>query len=165
MYTLYVIPGSHACRSAILMLEHKRAPYRRVDIVTLAHPVVARFGVSTPAGRLAAPAAARTTSIRFGDLLGTVPALAAGDGGWPRIARSRASSTSNTPRPPLFPEDAHARRAVEEAERWANETLQMAARRVALAVGRARSRRCRPARRPTAAWATSSTGASSRAGW
>jgi hypothetical protein len=23
-YTLYVIPGSHACRSAMLMLDHKR---------------------------------------------------------------------------------------------------------------------------------------------
>ena len=26
MYTLYVIPGSHACRSAMLMLEHEQAP-------------------------------------------------------------------------------------------------------------------------------------------
>jgi hypothetical protein len=26
MYTLYVIPGSHACRAAMLMLEHKRVP-------------------------------------------------------------------------------------------------------------------------------------------
>jgi arsenate reductase-like glutaredoxin family protein len=34
MYKLYVIPGSHACRSAILMLEHKQVPYRRVALVT-----------------------------------------------------------------------------------------------------------------------------------
>ena len=27
-YKLYVIPGSHACRSAMLMLEHKGRPYR-----------------------------------------------------------------------------------------------------------------------------------------
>ena len=43
MYSLYVIPGSHACRSAILMLEHKQVPYRRVDVLTLLHPVVARL--------------------------------------------------------------------------------------------------------------------------
>ena len=43
MYKLYVIPGSHACRSAMLMLEHKQLPYRRVDIVTLLHPVVVRL--------------------------------------------------------------------------------------------------------------------------
>ncbi|TML96267.1 MAG: hypothetical protein E6G10_27130, partial [Actinobacteria bacterium] len=43
MYTLYVIPGSHACRAAMLMLEHKRVPYRRVDIVTLLHPLVVRL--------------------------------------------------------------------------------------------------------------------------
>jgi glutathione S-transferase len=38
MYSLYVIPGSHPCRSAMLMLEHKQLPYRRVDLVTLLHP-------------------------------------------------------------------------------------------------------------------------------
>ena len=43
MYKLYVIPGSHACRSAMLMLEHKRVPYRRVEFVTLMHPVAARL--------------------------------------------------------------------------------------------------------------------------
>src|SRR5256885_1288217 len=32
MYALYVIPGSHACRSAILMLEPKRVPYRRIAL-------------------------------------------------------------------------------------------------------------------------------------
>ena len=35
MYKLYVIPGSHACRSAMLMLEHKQVPYERAEIVTL----------------------------------------------------------------------------------------------------------------------------------
>ena len=29
---LYVIPGSHACRSGMLMLEHKGVPYRRVPL-------------------------------------------------------------------------------------------------------------------------------------
>ena len=32
MYKLYVIPGSHACRSAMLMLEHKRVAYQRERI-------------------------------------------------------------------------------------------------------------------------------------
>src|SRR5207248_9713160 len=64
---------------------------------------------------------------------GTVPALA-----WDaervstnrRIARSLAD---RPPKPSLSPADPDQRRAVEEAERWANETLQMAARRIALA--------------------------------
>ena len=53
MYRLYVIPGSHACRSAMLMLEHKRVPYRRVDIVTLLHPVVVRLRRTRAGGRRA----------------------------------------------------------------------------------------------------------------
>jgi hypothetical protein len=50
MYTLYVIPGSHACRAAMLMLERKQVPYRRVDIVTLVHPLVVR-GVTSSGAR------------------------------------------------------------------------------------------------------------------
>lgn len=48
---LYVIPGSHACRSAMLMLAHKQVPYRRVDIVTLLHPLVARLRGFDAAGQ------------------------------------------------------------------------------------------------------------------
>src|ERR671929_204557 len=51
MYKLYVIPGSHACRSAMLMLEHKRIPYRRVDVLTLTHPVVVRLHGFDAGGR------------------------------------------------------------------------------------------------------------------
>jgi len=43
MYRLYVIPGSHACRAGILMLDHKRVPYERVDLITLTHPVLVRL--------------------------------------------------------------------------------------------------------------------------
>ena len=43
MYKLYVIPGSHACRAAMLMLEHKQVPYRRVEVPTLLHPVAVRL--------------------------------------------------------------------------------------------------------------------------
>jgi glutathione S-transferase len=47
MYTLYVIPGSHACRSAMLMLEHKGIPYRRVDVFPVMSRVLIRaFGFS-----------------------------------------------------------------------------------------------------------------------
>src|SRR5205823_13083980 len=77
--------------------------------------------------------ARRTFPIRLGDLLGTVPALAC-DG--ERVSTNRQIARfldDRHPEPPLFPADPDQRRAVEEAERWANETLQMAARRIALA--------------------------------
>src|SRR5881394_2376281 len=130
MYKLYVIPGSHACRSAMLMLEHKRLPYRRVDIVTLLHPVVTRLRGFDAGGQRRTAGGRRTPGLRFGDLLGTVPALAAG--------RERVSTNHGIarfldqrhPEPALFPGDPARRAAVEEAERWANATLQMAARRI-----------------------------------
>ena len=130
MYKLYVIPGSHACRSAMLMLEHKRLPYKRVDILTLAHPVVVRLHGFDAGGQTRSAGGRRTFGLRFGDRLGTVPALAAnGD----RISTNHAISRfldERHPDPPLFPSDPEWRAAVEEAERWANETLQMAARRI-----------------------------------
>ncbi|MEA2412601.1 MAG: glutathione S-transferase [Thermoleophilaceae bacterium] len=132
MYTLYVIPGSHACRSAILMLEHKQVPYRRVDIVTLLHPVAARLHGFDAGGETRTAGARRTVPIRFGDFLGTVPALAC-DG--QRVSTNRRIARfldDRHPEPSLFPSDPDERRVVEEAERWANETLQMAARRIAL---------------------------------
>jgi glutathione S-transferase len=130
MYKLYVIPGSHACRSAMLMLEHKRVPYKRVDVLTLTHPVQARLRGFDAGGQTRRAGSRRTFGIRLGDLLGTVPALAAGD--------ERISTNHNIarflderhPQPPLFPADPEQRRAVEEAEHWGNETLQMTARRV-----------------------------------
>jgi glutathione S-transferase len=133
MYTLYVIPGSHACRSAMLMLEHKQLPYRRVDIPTLLHPVAVRLRGFNAGGETRAAGGKRTLSIRLGDLLGTVPALAA-DGR--RVSTNHQIARfldDRQPEPPLFPADPVERRAVEEAESWANETLQMAARRIALA--------------------------------
>src|SRR5436305_15136176 len=77
MYRLYVIPGSHACRSAMLMLEHKRVPYRRVDIVTLLHPVVVRLHGFDAGGQTRTAGGRRTLALRLGDRMGTVPALAA----------------------------------------------------------------------------------------
>jgi glutathione S-transferase len=133
MYTLYVIPGSHACRSGILMVEHKRVPYRRVDVPTLLHPLAARLHGFDAGGETRIAGARRTLPIRFGDLLGTVPALACDH---ERISTNRQIARfldDRHPEPSLFPADPEQRRAVEEAERWANETLQMAARRIALA--------------------------------
>jgi glutathione S-transferase len=130
MYKLYVIPGSHACRSAMLMLEHKRVPYRRVDVVTLLHPVVVRLHGFDAGGQTRSAGGRRTLGLRIGDRLGTVPALAA-DGH--RISTNHGIARfldDHHPEPPLFPADPAQRAAVEEAERWANETLQMAARRI-----------------------------------
>ncbi|HXP37724.1 MAG TPA: glutathione S-transferase N-terminal domain-containing protein, partial [Solirubrobacteraceae bacterium] len=39
---LYVVLGSHACRSGSLMLEHKGIAHRRVVLPTGAHPLLAR---------------------------------------------------------------------------------------------------------------------------
>jgi glutathione S-transferase len=130
MYSLYVIPGSHACRSAMLMLEHKQVPYRRVDIVTLLHPLVARLHGFDAGGQTRTAGERRTFGLRLGDRLGTVPALAANGH---RISTNRGIARfldERHPQPPLFPADPEQRAAVEEAERWANDTLQMAARRI-----------------------------------
>lgn len=130
MYKLYVIPGSHACRSAMLMLEHKEVPYRRVDIVTLTHPLVVRLHGFDAGGQTRTAGGHRTFGLRLGDRLGTVPALAAGRH---RISTNHGIARfleQRHPEPPLIPSDPEERAAVEEVERWANETLQMAARRI-----------------------------------
>jgi glutathione S-transferase len=130
MYTLYVIPGSHACRSAMLMLEHKRVPYRRVDVVTLLHPLVVRLHGFDAGGQTRVAGGRRTLGLRLGDRFGTVPALAANGH---RISTNHGIARfldERHPQPPLFPADPERRAAVEEAERWANDTLQMAARRI-----------------------------------
>ena len=130
MYALYVIPGSHACRSAMLMLEHKQVPYRRVDIVTLLHPLVVRLHGFDAGGQTRTAGGRRTFGLRLGDRLGTVPALAADVH---RISTNHGIARfldERHPEPPLFPTDHEQRAAVEEAERWANEKLQMAARRI-----------------------------------
>ena len=133
MYTLYVIPGSHACRSAILMLEHKQVPYRRVDVLTLTHPMAVRMRGFDAGGQTRKAGERRSVPLRLGDRLGTVPALAADD---ERVSTNHQIARfldDRHPERPIFPTDPEQRRAVEEAERWANETLQMAARRIALA--------------------------------
>jgi glutathione S-transferase len=132
MYTLYVIPGSHACRSAMLMLEHKQVAYRRVDVLTLLHPLVVRLHGFDAGGQTRTAGTRRPLPLRMGDLIGTVPALA-GDGH--RISTNHRIARfldARHPDPRLFPDDPEQRSRVEDAERWANETLQMAARRILL---------------------------------
>ena len=132
MYKLYVIPGSHACRSAILMLEHKQLAYRRVDLVTLLHPLAVRLRGFDAGPETRVAGARRPLPLRMGDRLGTVPALAF-DG--QRVSTNRQIARfleDRHPERPLFPGDP-GQRAVEEVERWANDTLQMAARRILLA--------------------------------
>src|SRR3954452_21487933 len=132
MYKLYVIPGSHACRSGILMLEHKRVPYRRVDVLTLTHPFVVRLHGFDAGGQRRVAGSKRPLPLRSGDRFGTVPALAAGEERISTNHRIARFLDARHPERPLLPRDRQERRAVEEAERWANETLQMAARRIAL---------------------------------
>lgn len=133
MYKLYVIPGSHACRSAMLMLEHKQVPYRRIDFITLTHPFMAWLHGFDTGGQVRTAGRHRTFGIRLGDRLGTVPGLAAGK---KRISTNHGIARfleEHHPNPPLFPADPQLRAKVEEAENWANEVLQMAARRITLA--------------------------------
>jgi glutathione S-transferase len=131
---LYVIPGSHACRSAALMLEHKGLAYRTIELPTGMHPLLLRAlgfaGNREPIRLLDGSAPAHLALL---DRLGTVPALRAAAR---RVQTNREIARfleREHPEPLLFPADETQRGAVEEAERWGDEALQMAARRVALA--------------------------------
>jgi glutathione S-transferase len=106
---LYVIPGSHPAMAARRMLELKGIPYRRVDLM----PVISR-------GALRA--------LRFPS--NTVPSLAIGGR---RLTGSREIAReldSIQPDPPLYPAEPERRVATEDAERWGEEVLQPAVRRI-----------------------------------
>jgi glutathione S-transferase len=106
---LYVIPGSHPAMAARRMLELKGIPYKRVDLM----PVISR-------GALRA--------LRFPS--NTVPSLSIAGRkltGSREIARELDSLR---PEPPLYPADPERRVAIEDAERWGEEVLQPAVRRV-----------------------------------
>jgi glutathione S-transferase len=134
--TLYVILGSHACRTGMLLLEHKRIPYRRVTLPTGMHPVLLRFAGFAGSDEPFRDIDGKTLpTVGMIDRLGTVPALHM-DG--ERVQTNmRISRHLDRIRPewPLFPADPDERREVEEAERWGDEKLQMVARRLALAAG------------------------------
>ena len=107
--TLYVIPGSHPAIAVKEMLEHKGIDYKRVDLM----PVISRVALK---------------AMRFPGV--TVPSLRI-DGR--KITGSREISKALDeiqPEPPLFPADPAARVAVEDAERWGEEVLADATRRI-----------------------------------
>lgn len=108
---LYVVPGSHPSMAARLMLERKGIPYKRVDLVSAASRGLLK-------------------ALRFeGD---RVPALKLEDGRRVQGSRNISRELDEVqPEPPLFPADADARRAVEDAERWGDEELQSVPRRLA----------------------------------
>jgi glutathione S-transferase len=110
---LYVIPGSHACRAAMLMLEYKGLGWRSVQLMA---------GLQTVAMKpLGFPGR-------------TVPALKL-DGARVQGNRNIARFLDRIePVPPLLPR--HRLAAIEEAERFADEVLQTLARRLVLAAGR-----------------------------
>ena len=114
----------------MLMLEHKRVPYRRVEFVTLLHPLGARLHGFDAGGETRSAGDKRPFGLRMGDRLGTVPGLAAGSERISTNHRIARFLDDRHPDPPLFPAEPGRRAAVEEAEGWANETLQMAARRI-----------------------------------
>jgi glutathione S-transferase len=131
---LYVILGSHACRTGMLLLEHKGIEYEAVQLPTLLHPLALRLH-----GFAGNPAPFRQMDDRphpvlgLADRMGTVPSLEL-DGQRVKTNREIARFLDRVrPAPPLFPSDPGHRAAVEEAELWGDEVLQMVARRLALA--------------------------------
>ena len=73
---LYVILGSHACRTGMLMLEHKGIEYELVELPTGLHPFALRLrgfaGNPAPFRRLDDR---RPRMLGTADRMGTVPAL------------------------------------------------------------------------------------------
>jgi glutathione S-transferase len=100
---LYVIPGSHAATTAVLMLAYKGIDYKRTDLM----PVVSKGALRV---------------VGFPGM--TVPALKI-DGEKVQGSRPIARALDRLqPDPPLFPADPDRRAAVEDAERFGDEELQ-----------------------------------------
>lgn len=131
---VYVTRGSHACRTATLMLEYKRVPYRVTVLPTGPHPMLVRAagfpGHGTP---IRTVDGATHSQLAMLDRLGTVPAMVL-EGERVQTNHKIARHLERVcPDPPLLPGDPQRREAVEAAERWGDEQLQMAARRLLLA--------------------------------
>ena len=109
VHKLYVVHSSHPCATVMKALELKGIPYKTVEWLMPTQPVMQRLRFATR----------------------TVPALKL-DGG-ERITGSRAilcRLDELVADPPLLPADADARAAALEAERWGDEVLQPAVRRI-----------------------------------
>lgn len=102
---LYVIPGSHPSKAAELMLEHKRIPFKRVDLVTAMH---------RPSLRL------------LGFERKTVPAMKVDGRKFQGTREISRALDEIKPDPKLVTSD-----AVREAERWGDDELQPIPRRLA----------------------------------
>jgi glutathione S-transferase len=130
---LYVIPGSHACRAAMLMLDYKGIAYRVVELPTGAHPTLVRaLGFPGHAAPIRQVEGSTRRALAMLDRMGTVPALRFGS---ERIQTNHEIARfldRIQPQPPLFPADGAQRREVEAAEQWGDGELQMAARRIVL---------------------------------
>ena len=128
---LYVILGSHACRTGMLMLDHKGISYRAVNLPTGLQPMLLSlhgFRGNAVHRRIGGR---RPSMLAMADRLGTVPALRY-DGDRVQTNREIARFLDRLrPDPPLFAADPERRAAIEEAERWGDEVLQMTARRLA----------------------------------
>lgn len=114
----------------MLMLEHKQLPYKRVELITALHPIMARMHGFDAGGEQRSVGRRRPVGLRAADRLGTVPGLA---GAGQRVSTNHRIARfldERHPEPALFPADPEQRAAVEEVERWANDTLQMDARRI-----------------------------------
>lgn len=118
----------------MLMLEHKGIPYERVELVPGVHSVAVRvLGFPAEAKRTHLLGEGNHRRLAMADRLGTVPALRY-DGERIQTCREIARFLDEVqPDPPLFPSDPEQRRAVEEAELWGDESLQMTARRLTFA--------------------------------
>jgi glutathione S-transferase len=107
--TLYAGPASHPSMAAVLMLGHKRIEY---DVVWLLLPFSGRI------------------LRRLGFPRRTVPALRVDVRKFQGTREIAAALEELVPEPPLFPKEPALRREVEDAERWGEEVLQDAARRI-----------------------------------
>src|SRR5690242_15862011 len=108
---LFSMPGSHAATTGQLLFDYKGVDYKRTDLL----PVVSWLVLK---------------ALRFPEK--TVPAATI-DG--ERVQGTRAIARvleHRNPEPPLFPEDAERRRAVEEAELFGDEELQQRVREIFL---------------------------------
>jgi len=133
---LYVILGSHACRTGMLLLEHKGIDYRAIELPTGFHPLALRIlGLRGNKEPLRDLEGKRPHLLAAADRMGTVPALRIDGHEVMTNARIARFLDELRPDPPLFPADPAQRAAVEEAERWGDQVLQMVSRRIVLGTG------------------------------